>query len=123
MALERGIKEKESTNHSSHGLSNQADEEGKTVMEEAAGQCTDRPPESRHAKDTDTEMDPGGITSCPAPDKSSGSGPTSPESKPKPKYAFVKIMELDEKKMLISYLEAFFGESYGVWTSSPPFPV
>ena len=99
-----------------------ADEEGKTVVEGAADQCAVRPGGSPHAKDTNTEMAPSEGTFSTAPDKSPVSHPTPPKTKPKPKYAFVKIMELDEEKMFISYLEAFFGESHGAWTPPPPFP-
>ena len=75
---------------------------------------TTQPTEPRRGEDTDIdiEMDLGEGTSNPAPDESPGSDPKLPESKPKHKHAFVKIMELDEKKMLISYLEAYFGKSY-----------
>ena len=87
---------------------------GKTVVEEVADQCAERPPESRHARDTDIEMDLG---------EGTPNDPTPPESSPKSKYAFVKLMELDEQKMLTSYLGAWFGEPDGVWIPPSPFPI
>lgn len=57
----------------------------------------DKPGESHHAKDTDNETDPDEGASRPAPDASPVSDPTPSETKSKPNYAFIKIMELDEE--------------------------
>ena len=57
----------------------------------------DKPGESHHAKDTDNETNPDEGASSPAPDASLVSNPTPPETKSKPNYAFIKIMELDEE--------------------------
>jgi hypothetical protein len=40
--------------------------------------------------------------------------------KPKPKSAFVKVMELDEEDMLMAWLEAFFGEFPDMQRGLPP---
>ena len=113
--------EEESTSRPSRNLSDQiTDKEGETV-EEVVDQCTDEPAEPRHGEDTDTKMDLSEGPSKPTPVESPGPDPTPPESKPKRKCAFVKIGQLDEKKMLKSYLEAYFGESNGVRIRPSPF--
>ena len=112
--------EKESASHPAHSPLDQADQiadgEGETVVEGITDQCANEPAEPRRVEDTNIKMDLSGGTSNPTPDEPPGPDPKLPESKPKHKYAFVKIMELDEKRMLTSYLEAYFGESY-----RPPF--
>lgn len=115
--------EEEHTRHPSHIPSDRvdriADEKGKTIEEREA----DRPAEARCANDVDTDMDLGEGASNPAPVEPSGSDTAPSENKPKPRSAFVKIMELKEKEMLTAYLEAFFGKFYDIWNRPPPPPI
>lgn len=103
----------------SYSPSDQIAGEGKTTAAtRTVDQCADGPAETRQVKDMDTtSMDLSGGTSNPIPDNTPQSDPTSKpstNSKPKPKSAFIKIMELDEKDMLMAWMEAFFGETLDI---------
>lgn len=65
-----------------------------------------------HTADVDADMDLGEGTSSPASGEPSGSEPVPSANEPKPKSAFVKIMELEEVDMLKAYMGAFFGKSW-----------
>jgi len=118
------IQEGQPIEEASRARSNQRDlipdEKGSTGGEKSADLPAHRQAETRYAKDVDADMDLGQGPLDPVPHESPGSDPVSSANKPKPKSAFIKIMELGEKDMLIAYLEAFFGKSYEVWDRFAP---
>jgi len=103
----------------SHVPSNQTgrivEERGAAVGEGSVDQPTGRPAGTSGANDVDVDMDLGEGTSNPAPDERFGLDPVPSAKEPKPKSAFVKIMELGKQGMFKAYMEAFFGESHNVW--------
>ena len=73
----------------------------------------DRPTKTRDRRGASAGMHLDEATPDHAPSERSGSGSTASTSKRENKSAFVKITKLGEEEMLMAYMEAFFGKSYG----------
>ena len=85
----------------SSSLSDQVAEETGTV---------DRPTEPQQIRDEGMDTNPDGVPSNGASDGSPQSDPMQTD-KPKPKSAFIKVMELDSEDMFLAWVGAFFRES------------